>query len=90
MSMVRTTTELGFAVRNIRRQRGWTQATLAAAAGVSRQTVIGLERGNPHGEIGVAFRVFAALGVAADLVGVPSAPTGVLDALLDDLGGAQQ
>lgn len=84
---VRTTTELGFAIRNARRSRGWTQAVLADAAGISRQTLINLERGNPHGEIGVAFRVLAALGLAADIVDVQPRTSGVLDALLDDLGG---
>lgn len=87
VATVRTTTELGFAVRNARRSRGWTQAALADAAGISRQTLINLERGNPHGEIGVAFRVLAALGLAAGIVDVQSPTSGALDALLDDLGG---
>lgn len=85
MTTTRTTTELGLAIRDARRHHGWTQVTLAETAGISRQTLINLERGNPHGEIGVVFRVLAALGLAARLVDAPTSATGDLDALLDDL-----
>jgi HTH-type transcriptional regulator / antitoxin HipB len=85
MSVVRTTYDLGASVRVARRDRGWTQADLAEAAGISRPAVIGLERGNPHGEIGIALRVLAALGKSITLVQTPSAQPDLLDALLKDL-----
>lgn len=77
--------ELGVAVRNARRKLGWSQARLATQAGVSRPALINLERGNPHGEIGIVFRIVAALGLAVRLIDVPPTTTEVLDALLDDL-----
>lgn len=58
---VRTVNELGVAVRRARQLRGWTQDELAVRAGISRRTVVALEGGNPHGEIGIVVRVIAAL-----------------------------
>jgi len=88
VSGARTTTELGATLRRARRDRGWTQATLAAAAGISRPALINLERGNPHGELGVALRVIAALGLTVDLQPATGAAGAGLDALLEDLGSA--
>lgn len=61
MTNVTTVATLGAAIRSARREHGWTQADLADRAGVSRQTLISLERGNPNGEIGIVMRVLAAL-----------------------------
>lgn len=53
------------ALRLLRRRNGWTQAELARAAGVSRQTVIRLERGVEHpAHPATLRRIAAALGVA--------------------------
>lgn len=40
-------TDLGRAIRRLRNERGWTQATLAQWCGVSRQTIVAMERGGP-------------------------------------------
>ncbi len=52
---------LGRAIRALRNERGWTQETLAQWVGVSRATVIGLERGGPVSLV-VAMRAIALLG----------------------------
>lgn len=44
--------ELGFQIATARREQGHTQAALAHAAGLSRQTVSALERGD-LGDLGV-------------------------------------
>lgn len=86
MTSSRTTQQFGVAIRQARRSRGWTQAELAERAAVSRPALIGLERGNPRGEIGIAFRVLAALGHQIELVPTPAAGPSVLDDILRDLG----
>jgi y4mF family transcriptional regulator len=63
--------DLGAAVRAARRARGWTQATLAARAGTSRQWVSALEQGHPRGELGMALRVIDAAGLS---LGTATAP----------------
>ena len=52
---------LGQAIRALRNARGWTQATLAQWLGVSRPTVIALERGGPVSLV-VAMKAIALLG----------------------------
>ena len=52
---------LGQAIRALRNARGWTQATLAQWLGVSRPTVIALERGGPVSLV-VAVKAIALLG----------------------------
>lgn len=52
---------IGRAVRALRRERGWTQATLAQWLGVSRPTVISLEHGGPV-SITVVMRALGLLG----------------------------
>jgi len=80
--IVRTARDLGAAVRDARRHRGWSQADLANRVGSSRQWVNAFEQGKPTAEVGLALRVLAALGLAADVVDAP--PTaGHVD--LDDL-----
>lgn len=44
-------------VQQLRRQAGDTQAQLAAALGVSRQTVIAIERGRYDPSLGLALRI---------------------------------
>jgi len=45
-----------------RLQRGWTQADLAAALGVSRQTVISIERGRFDPSLPLAFLIARTFG----------------------------
>jgi y4mF family transcriptional regulator len=83
--IVRTSRDLGAAVRDARLRRGWTQAGLADRIDVSRQWVIALERGKATAELGTALRAIAALGMVADLIDAPAADFGIdLDRLLGD------
>jgi transcriptional regulator with XRE-family HTH domain len=59
-----TDPQLGRSVRAVRIRRRWRQADLAAAAGVSQQTVSRIEAGRLEGvTLGVLRRVLAALGM---------------------------
>ena len=49
-------------IPELRVQRGWTQADLAAQLGVSRQTVISIERGKYDPSLPLAFRISAVFG----------------------------
>ena len=66
-----------------RARRGWSQAALAERLGVSRQTVISVERGRFDPSLPLAFRIAAVFGTRIDEIftpaedGVPvSAPRG--------------
>ena len=52
--------DVGAVIRDLRRQKGWTQADLAEWLGVSRPTVIRLERG--QGTIALAQEAIQLLG----------------------------
>ena len=45
---IRTAADLGAFLRQLRQQRGWTQAELADELGVTRQYVVELEGGKPN------------------------------------------
>src|ERR1700753_1119644 len=53
---------LGEQIRQGRRARRWTQSGLAERAGVSRATVVKVERGDPSVTIGTAFELAALAG----------------------------
>ncbi|WP_245858899.1 helix-turn-helix domain-containing protein [Luteimicrobium subarcticum] len=56
---------LGQAIRGLRTARGLTQAQLAARAGVSRQWVVAVERGETRGlEVGLVMRVLDEIGAS--------------------------
>jgi transcriptional regulator with XRE-family HTH domain len=75
--------QLGRSIRALRRRRGWRQADLAAAAGVSQTLVSSLERGHLDGvAMGTLRRVLAALDARVE-VGVRWRG-GALDRLLDE------
>jgi transcriptional regulator with XRE-family HTH domain len=62
-------TNLPRAIRALRRRRRWRQADLAAAAGVSRETVSRVERGKVHGlTLRSVERMVAALGATTNLL----------------------
>ena len=49
-------------IAELRQANGWTQAELAAALDVSRQTVISIERGKYDPSLPLAFRISAVFG----------------------------
>ena len=49
-------------VAELRNERRWTQAELGAHLGVSRQTVISLEKGKYDPSLPLAFRIAGAFG----------------------------
>jgi HTH-type transcriptional regulator / antitoxin HipB len=61
--LIRTPTDLGAVIRERRKQLGLDQAELAARIGVSRQWVIGIERGRARAELGLMLRALDALGI---------------------------
>jgi HTH-type transcriptional regulator / antitoxin HipB len=68
---VRTARDVGAVIRGERRRRGWTQAQLADAAGVTRAWVIAIEQGKRTAELGLVLHTLAALDVIADIVPTP-------------------
>jgi len=68
-------TMVGQALRRIRQERGWTQAELAEAAGLSSNYVARLERGELVPSFLVVHQLCTALGVQPnELIEVESAP----------------
>ena len=55
----------------LRAERGWSQADLAERLGVSRQTVISIEKGKYDPSLPVAFRIAHAFGLAIEAVFEP-------------------
>jgi HTH-type transcriptional regulator/antitoxin HipB len=78
--------DLGRFVRDQRRVTGWSQAELAERAQVSRRWLSDLEAGKPTTEMGLIFKVVAALNLVIDLQPAP-APAFDLDAYLDTFSG---
>ncbi|WP_448062264.1 helix-turn-helix domain-containing protein [Cellulomonas hominis] len=80
---VRSSTQLGAAIRDQRHARGWTQAELARRASVSRQLVVGVERGTrPAAELWRVLMILRALDLAIELVDAPPAAPRDVDELL--------
>lgn len=65
---IRTSRELGAAIRQTRKDQGLSQAALAAQADVGRPWLSELETGKQTAEVGRVLRVLDALGLAAVLV----------------------
>ncbi len=57
----------------LRAERGWSQADLADQLGVSRQTVISIERGKYDPSLPLAFAIAAAFGLTIEEVFEPKA-----------------
>lgn len=69
----RFTEEAAPQVRAVRKARGLTQAQLAQAVGVSRQTIVSLERGDYSPSVYLALRIGAVLGsTVEELFGPPT------------------
>lgn len=65
--LVRSPTDLGAAIRDGRKRRGWTQDGLAKRAGVTARWLRDVEHGKPTAEIGLVLRVLSHLGIELDL-----------------------
>jgi len=89
---IKSTKDLADAVRGRRTALGWSQAALAARAGVSRPWLSHLEAGKATTEFGLVIRLLDALGLHLDVVEdttttLPASGSSVdLDTLLADLG----
>ena len=55
----------------LRAERGWSQSDLAARVGVSRQTVISIEKGKFDPSLPVAFRIAEAFATTIEAVFQP-------------------
>lgn len=64
--LLRTPADLGAALRDRRKQLGLDQSTFAKRIGVSRQWVIGVERGHSRAAMGLVLRAIDALGIRLD------------------------
>lgn len=56
---------------DLRAEKGWTQADLAQQLGVSRQTVISIERGRFDPSLPLAFDIAAAFGLRIEQIFEP-------------------
>jgi HTH-type transcriptional regulator/antitoxin HipB len=63
---VRTPADLGAVIRDRRKQLGLDQSTFAKRIGVSRQWVIGVERGHARAAMGLVLRAIDALDIRLD------------------------
>lgn len=81
-------TDLGLYVRDRRRAADLTQTDLADMATVSRRWIADLEAGKPTVEVGLVFKVIAALGLFLDARPEPE-PEIDLDKYLDKFGGGE-
>ena len=68
MNPIRTSSEIGAAIRTERRQQGLTQTELADLCGVSLSFVSNLENGKPTAELAKALTVLTPLGLDLFLV----------------------
>lgn len=84
---IRTPADLGVLIRNTRLERGATQAAVAAAAGIGRDSLIRIERGHPRVELANVLSVLAALDIALTSTSAVDRPdaAGSSDDLLDSV-----
>lgn len=61
-------TQLKNAIRRLRFERSMTQEELALRVGVSRQTIMSIERGRTNPSILLALKIATALGVSVEEV----------------------
>lgn len=71
-------------VKKERQNRGWTQAELATRSGVSRDWLIGLEKGKQTVEIALVFRTLKALGVQL-IAQKPAEPQSISEMYINNL-----
>ena len=75
--------DVGLAVRDRRKQLGWSQTVLAARAGVSRWWITALEGGKAGAPVDLVLRTIHALGMTLDVHPAADPPRGT-----DPAGGA--
>lgn len=73
MNTIRSTRQLGQALRAARKQIGLTQPNLALASGVGVRFIVDLEAGKPTLRLEHVMRVIDALGGEIQLIGLPNA-----------------
>lgn len=71
MTTIRSSQQLGHALRTARKQIGLTQPQLALAAGVGVRFIVDLEAGKPTLRLENVMRVIDALGGEIQLCGLP-------------------
>ncbi len=72
---VRTTSDLGAAIRHRRLELDLGQRALAESIGVSREWVVDIEKGKPRAEVGLVLRALNALGLNVEVTLETSAPS---------------
>lgn len=65
--IIRTSKDLGAAIRDQRRRNGLDQQALAEKIGVSRQWIVEVEKGKARAEVGLILRALEALGFSLSL-----------------------
>lgn len=75
MTSIRSTQQLGRALRGARKQLGLTQPQLALAAGVGVRFIVDLEAGKPTLRLANVLQVIDALGGEVQLSGLPAVAT---------------
>lgn len=86
---VRTTKDLGAAIRDRRKKKGLDQGALAELVGVSRRWVNEVEQGKPRAEVSLILKTLDALGLAVDVraedqaAGEDSVPPVDIDAVIE-------
>ncbi|HXO73044.1 MAG TPA: helix-turn-helix domain-containing protein [Bradyrhizobium sp.] len=80
---IRTPADLGAVIRDGRKQLGLDQSTLAKRIGVSRQWVIGVERGHARAAMGLVLRAIDALGIRLDAITAPTSRHGSTASAVD-------
>lgn len=65
--MLRTSREIGMALRRLREEAGMSQVELASLAGVSRRWLLDFENGKPSVDLSKVLDCFAALGAGLDV-----------------------
>lgn len=76
---VQSVREMAAVIRGLRREKGWSQATLAREAGVGREWVIHLEKARPTVELGLVMGTLRALGVRLRIEPQPTQCDPVID-----------
>jgi HTH-type transcriptional regulator/antitoxin HipB len=94
---VRSSIDFGLVIRERRRDLGLSQGELAARVGVSRQWIVGMEKGKPRAEVDLLLRTLNALGLELNVEAegarrresFPEIPDIDIDAVIDRARGVK-